>query len=271
MTPPPSDPGDTPLHMPDVTLCAVSCVNIEATFKAMEASMRNIRFGACKLLTDVPVVSSNPAIEIVSIAPLRSSQDYSAFVLQQLPDHVSTSHCLIVQWDGHVLDARRWRPEFLEYDYIGAPWPQFGDGHDVGNGGFSLRSRRLMEACRAPGFHTMHPEDVAICRRNRSWLEARGMRFAGSDLAGRFATERSGNLNLSFGYHGVFNMPKAVGQADFWKIYLSLDDRKTVYHDFAIIVRDILPARGGVPRAALMAAHMAWDFAARLSARILLR
>ncbi|KAF4746198.1 hypothetical protein FOZ62_025133, partial [Perkinsus olseni] len=37
--------------------------------------------------------------------------------------------------------------DFLEYDYIGAPWKHRPLGLSVGNGGFSLRSRSLLMEC----------------------------------------------------------------------------------------------------------------------------
>ena len=195
--------GNERLSLPQVTVCAVSSVNVAATLRALEVCVEQIAFADCLLLTDATVQPSHAEIRIVPIAPLASSAAYSDFLLHHLGDHVETSHCLIVQWDGHVLDARRWRPEFLEYDYIGASWPQFDDGHDVGNGGFSLRSRRLIEACLAPEFQPTHPEDLAIGRTNRGWLEEQGLRFAPRELADRFAAERGGELATSFGYHGV--------------------------------------------------------------------
>ena len=70
-------------------------------------------------------------------------------MLQELHDHISTAHALCIQWDGYVLNAQAWDASFLDYDYIGSVWPQFGDGHRVGNGGFSLRSKRLLEAWRS--------------------------------------------------------------------------------------------------------------------------
>ena len=33
---------------------------------------------------------------------------------------------------------------FIEYDYIGAPWENSQHGYYVGNGGFSLRNKNLM-------------------------------------------------------------------------------------------------------------------------------
>lgn len=240
------------LSLPQVTLCAASSVNVAATVRALEACLAQIEFFACKLFTDAEVHPSHPAIEVVRIPRLDSSKAYSQFILKQLVDHVETPHCLVVQWDGYVLDACRWRAEFLEYDYIGARWPQFDDGYDVGNGGFSLRSRRLMEACREPGFKDDKAEDTAIGRTNRAWLEGKGMRFAPAVVADQFATERAGNLAISFGFHGVFNMPQAIGIDGFWEVYRELNDRKTVWHDFLPITKDIRHGSGGFYRISRM-------------------
>ncbi|CAD7341457.1 hypothetical protein SPHS6_03560 [Sphingobium sp. S6] len=238
--------------LPQVTLCAATSVNVKATLRALEASLAQVDFAACKLFTDAPVHHGHPDISVIPIPRLNSAAAYSDFMLSQLVDHVETSYCLVVQWDGHVINADRWRAEFLDYDYIGASWPQFDDGHDVGNGGFSLRSRRLMEACRDGQFVPFHPEDIAIGRANRSWLEGRGVRFAPRALADLFATERSGSLGQSFGYHGVWHMPRGIGVDAFWRIYRDLDDKTTVKHDFASILKDVGQGSGGSWRVARM-------------------
>lgn len=244
------------LSLPQVTLCAVTSVNVAATLKALEACLVQVRFADCVLLTDAQVQPPHPEIRIVPIRRLTSSDAYSAFLLSSLVDHVGSSHCLVAQWDGHIVNARRWRAEFLQYDYIGASWPQFADGQDVGNGGFSLRSRRLMELCRAPQFIPLHPEDLAIGRTNRARLEAQGIRFASREMADEFSTERTGDITRSFGYHGVFNMPRVVGVDAFGQIYDGLDDRGTVRHDFSGIVKDIWRQ----PRGRRLALRMLKDF-----------
>lgn len=243
--------------MPDVTLCAVSSVNVAATIRAIEASLAQVNFAACKLFTDCEVPTGNPAITVLPIARLSSAAAYSDFLLTRLAKHVETSHCLIIQWDGHVLDAAQWRSTFLDYDYIGARWPQFDDGHDVGNGGFSLRSRRLMEACGSDGFQRFHPEDVCIARSNRTWLEQHGMRFAGPALATQFSAEREGDPRASFGYHGVWHMPQVLGVSRFWDIYRGLDDRGTIRHDLGDLVDQVMRGSGGLARALrLVADHL---------------
>jgi hypothetical protein len=246
---------ETRLSLPQVTLCAVTSINLPATQRALAVSLDQVDFADCLLFTDATVATIRPEIRVVPIPRIGSLPAYSRFVETALAGYVASSHCLIVQWDGHVLDARRWRPEFLEYDFIGARWPQWDDGHDVGNGGFSLRSRRLMEACRQPGFIPGHAEDVAIARTNRVWLEERGMRFAPADLADAFSVERAGDLGASFGYHGVWNMPHAIGPHAFWEVYRGLDDRSTLNKDFDAIWDDV--RRG--PAGRWRTARMLWD------------
>lgn len=218
----------------------------------METSMAAIDFAACKLFTDAAVIPNDPRISVVPIPRLTSGAAYSQFVLSKLVNHLHTSHCMIVQWDGHVLDPSRWQPEFLDYDYIGASWPQFDDGHDVGNGGFSLRSRRLLEACRLPDFQASHPEDVAIGRQNRAWLEEQGIYFAPRAVADAFSTERAGVLGHAFGYHGVWHMPRAMGVEDFWQTYTTLDNRDTFGRDFVNIIAAVVRNRFGGRRVSKM-------------------
>ena len=138
--------------LPSVSLVAVTSVALDATVDALRASMDQVDFGQVLLLSDMPPqTSTDPRIEWRRIERLGSSADYSRFMLRELGDHIATDHALCVQWDGFVLDGAAWDPAFLDYDYIGAVWPHFDDSHNVGNGGFSLRSRKLLEASRQIG------------------------------------------------------------------------------------------------------------------------
>ena len=237
------------LALPTVSLCAVSSVNLDATLSALRASLDQIDFAQCLLFTDHAPRIVDPRIQIVRIPRIRSACDYSKFMLEELADYVKTDHCLIVQWDGFILDARQWKPEFLHYDYVGAPWPKFGTGEDVGNGGFSLRSRRLLEACRDPEFVRGDAEDVAICRVNRRFLEGKHeLRFADRKVAEHFAFERNVPANKTFGFHGIFNMIQAVGADRFWEIYSSLDDRRTAFVDYWLLMRQLGQSRLAIAR-----------------------
>jgi hypothetical protein len=255
------------LRLPTVTLCAATSVNIDATLAAIEASTDQILFGDVVLFTDARPAELPAQARIEPIAPLRSSADYSSFVLSELGRHLRTDHCLVVQWDGFVINPDAWNPGFLGFDYIGAPWPQFDDGHDVGNGGFSLRSRRLLDACRSPEFVAGHPEDLAICRTNRALLERRfGIRFADRPTAERFSFERSIPAEPTFGFHGVFNMVPVLGEDRFWEVYRSLDDRNTVATDLRLLLRQVR-GRDRLGRRTRLMADRAKDLLASTTSR----
>lgn len=186
--------------------------------------MRQARFGQVLLLSDKPPSqNSRGEIEWRRIDRIASRRDYSRFMLQGLAGEIRTSHALCVQWDGFVLDGANWNPAFLDYDYIGAPWPHFKDGHNVGNGGFSLRSRRLLEACATLPFDGMQAEDIVISRLCRPSLEGSGLRFAPESLARDFAYERTRRSGREFGFHGAFNLVDYLSANDALQLYRNLD------------------------------------------------
>lgn len=207
----------TMLQLPEVMLCAASSVALEKTWEALERSSREIRFGDAVFFTDnidkTPFGSSDIRCEL--IRPLRSREAYSNFILKGLASRNTCEHVLIIQWDGFVCDPRAWRNEFLSYDYIGATWPHFPPPFNVGNGGFSLRSKRLLDALASERFASQHPEDVAICHDWRPALEADfGIRFAPPEVAEQFSFERGEKVGPTFGFHGLFNIPDAIPRAD---------------------------------------------------------
>jgi hypothetical protein len=214
---------DAPIrHLPDVTLLAVTDVALPATARALTLSQNRLRFGETLILCDRPPPPNTPA-EWRPVPPIGSRSEYSRFMLRDLTAHVATQHVLCIQWDGYVLDPDQWDPAFLDYDYIGAPWPHFMDGMRVGNGGFSLRSRRLIEACAALPISN-EAEDVAICRTHRSMLETRfGLRFAPEDVARRFAYERMDPTGEEFGFHGALNMVGLVSSRELRSLLRELE------------------------------------------------
>jgi tetratricopeptide (TPR) repeat protein len=192
-------------YIPNTTLCCIDCLNHDAAVAALEYSLGQCQFDKALLLTDIPVESDK--FEIKSIPRIASSQEYSLFVLKELYQYIDTEYVLLIQWDGFVTYGELWQEQFFDYDYIGAPWPWEAEGINVGNGGFSLRSKRLLEALQDPRAVSQGPEDEDICKRFRSWLENDyGIRFAPSNLARQFSFERGNYSGPSFGFHGMFNM-----------------------------------------------------------------
>lgn len=204
-----AQPSPAPqLHLPDVTLICVDTRTPEQAIQAMRRSQAHIAFGKCVLIGASPSaeqlrLAEAGGIEWRTIEPLRSIGDYSRFVLQELVHHVDTSHALIVQWDGFVTHPAMWEPGFLAWDYIGPPWYVKDRMHAVGNGGFSLRSRRLLAATATLPYDGHSPEDRVICIDCRAQLESAGqIRFAPLDLARRFGVEQGPRVD-AFGFHGI--------------------------------------------------------------------
>lgn len=191
--------------LPDVTLIIVDCVDYDRARKSFDRCKEFFNFGDAKFLTHFDVDSS----DVVKIDEINSLAAYSVFMLKRLWQYVNTSHALIVQWDGTIWNPNLWSDEFLEYDYIGAPWSSelIGVGipkqFNVGNGGFSLRSKRLIDFVALNDKIIIHSlEDVAICQYNRAYLECFNFKFAPYDVAYKFSWE-SGNppVNGAFGVH----------------------------------------------------------------------
>ncbi|WP_322057321.1 DUF5672 family protein [Paraburkholderia sp. J63] len=194
------------IDLTDVTLCAIDTVNPLLAARALDISMLQCRFGDAILFSHQAVLTR---ARTVQIAALRSLHEYSDFVLKELVKHVATPWVLVVQWDGYVVDATQWTDEFRQYDYIGARWPHAPQGMDVGNGGFSLRSARLLKALVHERFAVGSDsiEDVMICDRWRPALEMdHGIRFAPAEIADRFSYEYAFPVRPTFGFHGVHNL-----------------------------------------------------------------
>lgn len=216
------------LSLPSVTLACVDTRLPALALQAMRRCLDQIQFGRAVLFTDPAVVAAPPleaaGIELVPIT-IDSVPAYSEFMLRGLAAHIHTDQVLIVQWDGYVLDAAQWDPAFLDCDYIGAPLRGEPTQRAVGNGGFSLRSRRLLQAMLDPAMVIRHPEDVCICHDNRERLERdHGLRFAPLELAACFAYERVEPAGPTFGFHGLFNLHRVLPPDELHRLVCELPD-----------------------------------------------
>lgn len=215
------------LDLPDITLVCVDTRTPALALRAIAACRAQARFGDMLLFAEPgwqPAEALPDGLRVLPL-PIDSVADYSQFMLRGLLPHVHTSHLLVVQWDGYLLDAACWTPEFMAFDYIGAPLRGEPPARAVGNGGFSLRSRRLLEALQDPAMVIEHPEDTCICHLNRMRLtQAHGLQFAPPELASRFAFERIAPEGPSFGFHGLFNLHRVMAPAALHALVLALPD-----------------------------------------------
>lgn len=192
--------------LPTVTLFGLDCINIDRLIQVAEICKKDFDFAEVKLLTSLP--STHP--EVVQIEPIDSIAKYSHFMIHKLNSYIDTDFVLIIQYDGFILNPVAWTDEFLEYDYNGAPWFRRGE-MVVGNGGFSLRSKKLLEILQKDPdiipIPEKEPEDIYICYDLREILEKKGIRFAPVELAKRFSIEMNeivgGKWTDQFGFHGL--------------------------------------------------------------------
>jgi len=207
----------------DVTICAADCLNPGLAARALACSALECEFADSILFTDAEV---DGPFRRIPIPALGSREDYSRFVLRDLHRHVETPFALIVQWDGYVIDGGAWSDRFLDYDYIGAKWP-WHESMRVGNGGFSLRSRRLLQiAAELPDPTETLNEDEIICRFYRTMLEHEyRILFATEEIADQFSREHRGEDFPTFGFHGAFNMWRLVPEEELEDLITRLDDR----------------------------------------------
>jgi hypothetical protein len=198
------------LNLPNVTLLCVETRDPDLAHWAIDRCLRQTHFAQVVLLTNIDLVKDQQEnIEYVQAPSIRSIKDYSDLLLTGIDQYVVGSHVLVIQWDSFITHPELWLDEFLEYDYIGPVWPHH-PRTPVGNGGFSLRSVKLLQAIKRPGFIKRHPEDYCICADNREFLEKEcGIQFAPIHIAEQFAVERS-EWHDAFGFHGFFNFGRVL-------------------------------------------------------------
>lgn len=227
------------LDLPDVTLCAVFTVCHGPSRLAVDECVGRARFGDVKIFTD------QPCGDDIFVEKFEDLWQAGRFTTHEVPKYVSTSHALFVHWDSWVVNPAAWRREFLDFDYIGAPW-WYEDGLNVGNSGFCLRSKALLDflATHADEFPMGMPEDHVLCRHYRPRLPQ--FRWASEDVAWRFSVERTAKFQLSevFGFHGMFNFPHVIDNDEIERRIAMCPDYVTTrpeYHE----LRQFMLMKGG--------------------------
>ena len=124
-------------------------IDIPEAVYAVNKSCEEIQWGAVKFLSSKgkPEGLCNQAIYELTY-PIQSINDFNFYCIYNLSNHVETTHALLIHPDGYVIRPWLWNNDWLQYDYIGAPWRDdptayldpWGKNQRVGNGGFSLRS-----------------------------------------------------------------------------------------------------------------------------------
>jgi hypothetical protein len=198
------------LKLPDVTLVLIETREHSLALLALQDCERQAEFGDTIIFTDKKELFANGHYRrIVETPDWPSKMGWSRCFWQEVAPHLRTSHALHIQWDSWIVDPEMWRDEYLEYDFVGAPW-WYNDGLNVGNGGFCLRSTRLarfLRKNRAQFPCITDLDDDLLCRKYRPTLEAAGFEWAPEKLAWDFSfeTQRPAPDSRHFGFHAAYN------------------------------------------------------------------
>jgi hypothetical protein len=203
--------------------------------------------------------------------------DIMIFIMKGLADCVETDHVLIVQPDGFGISKSCWDDRFLEYDYIGAPThtsftpcssmlnllvAPTGDraladyvdtGWWVGGGGFSLRSKKLLQALKDPAIHNFVrtvdggfglSEDINICLYYKNYLEQRyNIKFAPFELAVKFSSEQLMGYDYCFGFHKIYNAVRFLDNESECIYYLDCyfrDQNRFFFEEIQRVINELL-------------------------------
>jgi hypothetical protein len=211
------------VELSDITLVTVGSNKGDDAVKALILSSREIKFGAIKLFTFDPIQDKQRLVDhnikLIPLLPPFNYWDYGRFMIHKLNSFIDLKFCLSIHTDGFVLNPHLWTDEFYNYDYIGASWSSEQDHrygkyvspeaaakenwNKVGNSGFCLRSKQLLEL----GEHSPYrcgdiPDDVYICRNYEDYFVNNGVKFAPVEIATKFSQDPLTDLNSTFGFHG---------------------------------------------------------------------
>lgn len=195
----------TMLKLDNCTLIALTNKDFEGHKKALELSSVGIEWGARKIIWDDTI---------------KDIDDWNRKMIYELTDYVQTDFAMVIHADGYVINPSLWNPDWLNWDYIGAPWPLPQDDYSyktpngelirVGNS-VSLRSKKILDLPRELGFDWKEyygntNEDGFLCVHNRDVLKANGIKFAPLEVAKHFSKEHEIEENKgldTFAFHSL--------------------------------------------------------------------
>lgn len=216
-----------------ISCVAAHPVYYEPCLYAIEETIKNLpTVSKVYWCSDIPLNKKlSVPVVFVKVKPYVRSTSfdlwYNYISLRLLPAVVDSDYDVIVSQDGYAINRNNWTDEFFSVDYIGAVWPHMVENENVGNGGFSWRSRKLYDALidselsylgkdwpglSAPHYHVLHdgtitmPEDVCIASPFRKIFEKHyNLRYPNVNLANKWSLEYITDETLigkSFGFHG---------------------------------------------------------------------
>jgi hypothetical protein len=195
------------ISLSNVTLIALSGIDYQTTenVAAIKKSCEGIQWGAVKY------------IQLGEITDINS---WNKAVVYDLWKYVETDFAMFIHGDGYVINPDCFQPSWLDYDFVGAPWPLPADSYSyrtaegelvrVGNS-VSLRSKRLM---RLPtelnlewkSYFGNTNEDGFLTVHHRKLFQDLGIKYAPLEVAKDFSKEHEIEENKglkTFAFHSL--------------------------------------------------------------------
>lgn len=205
------------IELPSVTLIVLTSVKIEQNILALRKSISEINFGQVKFISHEKPNLPN-GVTFVQCERLNSIDDFSRYTFLTLHKDIETDFMILIHHDGWIARPNLWTDEFLNFDYIGAPWPYrdtiyttpYGEHIAVGNGGFRLTSKKFLELPTKLGLNLesdqgFYGDDGNFCCIHRLKFLQNGIKYAPPEIAAKFSTEiwvDGISQEESFGFHG---------------------------------------------------------------------
>lgn len=207
-------------NLSNIDLISVNCVNPERSVKALLYSSKDIEFGSLKLFAHYRPENLPDNITFIEIEK-QTHETMNWFHLNKLPNYIDNDYMLSIHDDGFIINPHLWDDTFLEYDYIGAPWPtgyEWCSRNRVGNGGFVLKSKKFLNLELTIPFTTQN-NDVAVTNTYYDYFTHYGCKYAPVEVAARFSLEHAipeceYNLNNTFGFHGKLHEAACIKIAE---------------------------------------------------------
>lgn len=189
----------------NITLLSLNCVDPIQSAKALLYSSKDIEFADMILVSNKKPDNLPSNIKFFETQNATHSDSFK-FAYEELPNLINTEFYLSIHDDGFIINPDLWDDNFLNYDYIGAPWKDYGQRNRVGNGGFVLKSNKFIQLTKNIK-HLGGHDDGELTNTYYDYFTSNGCTYAPVEVAMRFSLESKisecqYSLENCFGFHG---------------------------------------------------------------------
>jgi len=203
------------LNLPKVTLLVLHIWGKPFPIEGLEACMKHANFAEVRMLSHEPFY--HPEIKWYKTPKIETMEQYSLYFIREIWKCFDTEFCMTTHADGFIINPESWTDEFLNYDYIGAPWAFYGSRFrdkksqpGIGNGGFSLRSKKICKYV-SDNYYLINDNEDKYYSNVLDCAKPNYIKYPPVDLALQFAQETMLDKNIKpFGFHN-FKTPGCNG------------------------------------------------------------